>query len=146
MVIHLIHHPVSAKKFVEPIVKLLNSHGVEAELWIENREEFKDFISAIDCPKSFAKFDLSLNLFSVLVRLVRLLKRFVRLRPTANTCSSDTRGFYTPVRSAARTGSHSYLSQRWNSISGVSGAFARPGQGQQRNFSLLRRTGRHLPQ
>lgn len=99
MVIHLIHHPVSAKKFVEPIVKLLNSHGVEAELWIENREEFKDFISAIDCPKSFAKFDLSLNLFSVLVRLVRLLKRFVRLRPTA-IHAHQTRAAFIPLFAA----------------------------------------------
>jgi N,N'-diacetylbacillosaminyl-diphospho-undecaprenol alpha-1,3-N-acetylgalactosaminyltransferase len=99
MVIHLIHHPVSAKRFVEPIVKLLNSHGVEAELWIENREEFKDFISAIDCPKSFAKFDLSLNPFSVLVRLVRLLKRFVRLRPTAIQ-AHQTRAAFIPLFAA----------------------------------------------
>lgn len=99
MVIHLIHHPVSAKKFVEPIVKLLNSNGIEAELWIENREEFKDFISAIDCPKSFAKFDLSINPFSVLVRLIRLLKRFVRLRPTA-IHAHQTRAAFIPLLAA----------------------------------------------
>ena len=99
MIIHLIHYPVSAKKFVEPIVKLLNSNGIEAELWLENRKDLKDFISAIDCPKSFAKFDLSINPFSVLVRLFRLTKRFIRVRPTA-IHAYQTRAAFTPLFAA----------------------------------------------
>lgn len=99
MVIHLIHHPVSAKKFVEPVVKLLNSNGIEAELWIENREELKDFISAIDCPKRFARFDLSINPFTVLARLVGLLKRFVKLRPRA-IHAHQTRAAFIPLLAA----------------------------------------------
>jgi glycosyltransferase involved in cell wall biosynthesis len=99
MVIHLIHYPVSAKKFVEPIVKLLNSNGIEAELWLENREDLKDFVSAIDCPKRFAKFDLSINPFSFLVRLVRLSKRFVRLRPRVIE-AHQTRAAFIPLLAA----------------------------------------------
>ena len=83
MIIHLIHYPVSAKRFVEPLVKLLNSNGIKAELWIENRGALADFISAIDCPKKFAKFDISTNPFAVLTRLIVLVKRFYKLRPTA---------------------------------------------------------------
>lgn len=99
MVIHLIHHPVSAKKFVEPIVKLLNSNGIEAELWLENREDLKDFISAIDCPKSFAKFDLSINPFSVLIRVIRLVKKFKASKPKA-IHAHQTRAAFIPLLAA----------------------------------------------
>lgn len=96
MVIHLIHHPVSAKKFVEPVVKLLNSNGIEAELWIENREELMDFISGIDCPKSFAKFDITINPFKLLAKLIGLLKRFLKLKPRA-IHAHQTRAAFIPL-------------------------------------------------
>jgi N,N'-diacetylbacillosaminyl-diphospho-undecaprenol alpha-1,3-N-acetylgalactosaminyltransferase len=96
MVIHLIHYPVSAKKFVEPLVKVLNSNGIQAELWLENREDLKDFIDAIDCPKSFAEFDLSTNPFSVLVKLIRLTKKFITLKPQA-IHAHQTRAAFIPL-------------------------------------------------
>lgn len=99
MIIHLIHYPVSAARFVQPLVKSLNSNGIEAELWIENREELRDFVSAIDCPKSFAKFDLSINPFFVLARLVGLLKRFVKLKPRA-IHAHQTRAAFIPLLAA----------------------------------------------
>ncbi|MCK4784961.1 MAG: glycosyltransferase, partial [Desulfobacteraceae bacterium] len=83
MIIHTIHHSVSAKNFVEPLVKSLNSNEVKAELWLENREDLKDFTSAINCPKTFVKFDLSLNPCAVLARLVSLLKKFIKDKPLA---------------------------------------------------------------
>ena len=83
MIIHTIHHPVSAKNFVEPLVKSLNSRGVKTELWLENREDLKDFTSAINCHKKFAKFDLSFNPFAVLIRLVRMSKHFIKVKPHA---------------------------------------------------------------
>ncbi len=99
MVIHLIHYPVSAKRFVQPLVKSLNSNGIQAELWIENRKDLRDFISAIDCPKSFAKFDISINPFFVLARLFGLLKRFVKLRPRA-IHAHQTRAAFIPLLAA----------------------------------------------
>lgn len=96
MIIHLIHHPVCAKKFVEPLVKLLNSNGIEAELWLENREALTDFISAIDCPKSFAKIDLSVNPLVVLARFISLLKRFLKVKPTA-IHAHQTRAAFIPL-------------------------------------------------
>src|SRR3989304_8322877 len=83
MVIHLIHNPICAKNFVNPIVTFLNDNGIEAELWFEPWEKTKMFTLSVDCPKSFAWFDLSFNPFIFLARLVRLSKRFIRLRPTA---------------------------------------------------------------
>ena len=99
MVIHLIHYPVSAKKFVEPTVKLLNSKGIRAELWLENRENLKDFTAAINCPKNFAKFDLSINPFSILRRLIQLSKRFGKLKPRA-ICAHQTRAAFIPLLAA----------------------------------------------
>lgn len=99
MVIHLLHYPVSAVRFVQPLVKSLNSNGIQAELWFENRKDLRDFISAIDCPKSFANFDLSINPFSVLARLVGLLKRFVKLKPRA-IHAHQTRAAFMPLLAA----------------------------------------------
>lgn len=99
MVIHLIHHPVSAKKFVEPMVRLSNCNGIQAELWIERREELTDFISAIDCPKRFVRFDLSINPFTVLARLIGLSKRFLKLKPTA-IHAHQTRAAFIPLLAA----------------------------------------------
>ena len=96
MLIHLIHHPVSAKKFIEPLVKALNSKGIKAELWLENREDLKDFIDTIDCPKRFAKFDLSINPFSVLMRAIQLVKKFKASKPTA-IHAHQTRAAFIPL-------------------------------------------------
>jgi len=99
MVIHLIHHPVSARKFVEPVVKSLNSNGIEAELWIENRKDLRDFVSAVDCPKSFAKFDITINPFALLARCMGLLKIFLKLKPRA-IHAHQTRAAFIPLLSA----------------------------------------------
>jgi N,N'-diacetylbacillosaminyl-diphospho-undecaprenol alpha-1,3-N-acetylgalactosaminyltransferase len=99
MIIHLIHHPVSAKRFVEPLVKSLNVHGVQSELWIENNKEMEDFIRTIDCPKRFAKFDLSFNPLSLLLRIIRLSRRFMQTRPKA-VHAHQTRAAFIPLIAA----------------------------------------------
>ncbi|NLZ06779.1 MAG: glycosyltransferase family 4 protein [Phycisphaerae bacterium] len=99
MIIHLIHHPVSAKRFVEPIVKSLNDHHIPAELWVENRRGMADFVAEIKCPKRFAEFDLSLNLFRVLTRLVQMVRAFGRSRPAA-IHAHQTRAAFIPLLAA----------------------------------------------
>ena len=99
MIIHLIHHPVSAKKFVEPLVESLNSNGLKTELWLEKRKDLKDFTSAINCPKNFVKFDLSLNPCAVLARLVRLSRKFVKVKPNA-THAHQSRAAFLPLLAA----------------------------------------------
>lgn len=99
MIIHLIHHPVSAKRFVEPIVKSLNDHHIPAELWVENRREMAGFVAEIECPKRFAEFDLSLNLFRVLTRLVRMARALGRSRPAA-IHAHQTRAAFIPLLAA----------------------------------------------
>ncbi|MDI9430237.1 MAG: glycosyltransferase [Planctomycetota bacterium] len=99
MIIHLIHHPVSAKRFVEPIVKSLNNHRIAAELWVENRRGMADFVAEIECPKRFAEFDLSVNPFRVLARLVQMVRAFGRSRPTA-IHAHQTRAAFIPLLAA----------------------------------------------
>ncbi|MBN1788079.1 MAG: glycosyltransferase [Sedimentisphaerales bacterium] len=83
MIIHFIHYPVSAKRFVEPLVSALNNAGFETELWLENRTQLADFISAINCPKQFAKFDVSLNPFAVIKNIFSLTRRLKAVKPAA---------------------------------------------------------------
>lgn len=99
MVIHLIHYAVSAKRFVQPLVKSLNSNGIKAELWIENREHLTDFISDIDCSKRYVSFDITINPFRVLARLIRLLKIFLRFKPAA-IHAHQTRAAFLPLLAA----------------------------------------------
>jgi len=96
MIIQLIHNPICAKKFVSPIVTFLNNNGIEAELWFEPWEKTKMFTLSIDCPKSFAWFDLSINPFFVLARLVGLWKRFRKAKPTA-IHAHQTRAAFIPL-------------------------------------------------
>lgn len=100
MIIHLIHHPVSAKRFVEPIVEWLNSCGIQSELWVENRNGMKGFIGSISCPKRFATFDLSLNPLVVLARVFVLFAHFIRLRPDG-VHAHQTRGAFIPLLAAS---------------------------------------------
>lgn len=104
MIIHLIHNPICAKKFVNPIVTVLNDSGIEAELWFEPWEKTKLFSLSVDCPMSFVWFDLSFNPFVFLVRLFRLSKRFTKLRPKA-IHAHQTRAAFIPLLAAifART-------------------------------------------
>lgn len=83
MIIHLIHYPISAKRFVEPIVNSLNENGLKTELWLENRTQLADFVESISCPKQYMNFDLSLNPITSLTKLIRLVCKFKKINPTA---------------------------------------------------------------
>lgn len=96
MIIHLIHHPVSAKRFVEPIIKFLNQNGLTAELWVEPRERLKNFVSGIDCPKRFAWFDFSINPFKVVKRVIKLWYSFCRIKPKV-IHSHQSRAAFVPL-------------------------------------------------
>lgn len=96
MVIHLIHNPICAKKFVNPIVTFLNNNGIKSELWLEPWEKTKMFTLSVDCPKSFAWFDLSVNPFIVMTRVFNLWKRFRKVKPTA-IHAHQTRASFIPL-------------------------------------------------
>jgi N,N'-diacetylbacillosaminyl-diphospho-undecaprenol alpha-1,3-N-acetylgalactosaminyltransferase len=99
LIIHFIHSPVSAKRFVEPLVNALNNAGFGAELWLENRTQLADFISAISCPKQFAKFDVSPNPFAAVKNIFNLTRRLNSVKP-AVIHAHQSRASFIPLLSA----------------------------------------------
>lgn len=99
MIIHLLHHPVSAKKFVEPLVLSMRAAGWETELWVEPRPELMGFVEAIRCPKKTIWFDLSFNPFICGIRLLYLTREFRRISPKG-ICAHQTRGSFLPLLAA----------------------------------------------
>jgi glycosyltransferase involved in cell wall biosynthesis len=102
MVIHLIHNPICAKKFVNPIVTFLNNNGIKTELWLEPWEKTNMFTLSVDCPKRFAWFDLSINPFIVMTRVFSLWKRLRKVKPTA-IHTHQTRAAFIPLLAGAVT-------------------------------------------
>jgi len=99
LIIHFIHYPVSAKRFVEPLVNACNVAGFEAQLWLENRSWLADFISAISCPKQFAAFDISANPLPVIMNIFKLTRRLKAVKPSAVHCH-QSRASFIPLFSA----------------------------------------------
>lgn len=99
MIIHFIHYPVSAKRFVEPLVNILNSAGFDVEMWLENRRTLADFISAISCPKQFAEFDISANPLPAIMNIFKLTRRLKDVKPSAVHCH-QSRASFIPLFSA----------------------------------------------
>ncbi len=60
-VIHSIHFPVSARSFVEPMVKRLNQAGIDAEMWIEDHPHHTAVIQRLTVPLQFVESDLSFH-------------------------------------------------------------------------------------
>lgn len=83
MIIHFIHHPVSALKFVEPLVQGLNKNNFKAELWMENRKGLEKFTDRIACPRNFCDFDISLNPLRFTLRCLTLVKKLKESKPQA---------------------------------------------------------------
>lgn len=99
MIIHLIHSPVSARRFVEPLVNALNNAGFAAELWLEDRKQLADFTSAITCPKKFAKFDINANFLAALRNIFNLTRRLKSVQPAA-IHAHQSRASFIPLLSA----------------------------------------------
>jgi len=99
LIIHFIHYPVSAKRFIEPLVNALNNAGFGAELWLENRSQLADFTSAITCPKQFAKFDISPNPFAAVRNIFNLTLQLKSVKPSA-IHSHQSRASFIPLLSA----------------------------------------------
>ncbi len=103
MIIHFIHHPVSAKKFVEPLVNCLNENNFEAELWVENRKGYEQFIKRIVCPVRFCNFDIPLNPVRFISRIFTISRKLKKLKPDA-VHAHQTRAALIPLLAAKLSG------------------------------------------
>jgi N,N'-diacetylbacillosaminyl-diphospho-undecaprenol alpha-1,3-N-acetylgalactosaminyltransferase len=82
-IVHLLHNPVSAKRFAEPIVSFLRGKGLEAELWIEPWIGYEGILASVAVPARHSWFDVSANPVRVLARILDLVSEFRRTRPNA---------------------------------------------------------------
>jgi N,N'-diacetylbacillosaminyl-diphospho-undecaprenol alpha-1,3-N-acetylgalactosaminyltransferase len=98
-VIHNIHFPVSARSFVEPIVRKLNNHQFDAQLWMEKWEKHLDTIKSIEVPKRFISSDLTFNPIEFISRVQAYRAALKEARPEI-LHTHQTRSSLIPLLSA----------------------------------------------
>ena len=85
-VVHVSHHPVGAKAFLEPLVQNLIARGLESELWVEPQPGTRRFVEGLTVPSRDIHCQVSpsplrnLSNFQAIVRSVRAT------RPTVLHC------------------------------------------------------------
>lgn len=80
-IIHAIHFPVSARAFIYPIVRHLQSAGFDAELWLEDSDQHQSIIQSLDVPTCLIDSDITLNPIRFLLRLRRYRKQLRQTHP-----------------------------------------------------------------
>lgn len=103
MVIHFIHHAISAKRFVEPIVEVLNTNDIEAGLWIEPNRSLRDFQAGLEAPVRYCYFDMCLNPARMIHRLYMCCRRIRQANPQA-VHAHQTRAALVPLLAACLVG------------------------------------------
>jgi N,N'-diacetylbacillosaminyl-diphospho-undecaprenol alpha-1,3-N-acetylgalactosaminyltransferase len=98
-IIHNIHFPVSAKSFVEPIVRTLNRHQFDAQLWMERRERHLDTIKSIEVPKRLIHSDITFNPLKFIRRVQAYRLALKQARPKI-LHAHQTRSALIPLLSA----------------------------------------------
>lgn len=68
-ILHTIHAPVSAKSFIEPIVRKLKNRNFDAQMWLEQWDKYTDLINSIKVPKKIISSDLTFNPIKFVNRL-----------------------------------------------------------------------------
>jgi N,N'-diacetylbacillosaminyl-diphospho-undecaprenol alpha-1,3-N-acetylgalactosaminyltransferase len=80
-VIHSIHFPISARSFIQPVVKYLNKAEIDSELWVEYQSKHQAVIDRLEVPKQFIDSNLVLNPILFLQRLARYRQRLKSANP-----------------------------------------------------------------
>jgi len=80
-VIQNIHFPVSARSFVEPIVKRFNQENIETELWVENNPKHKATLQSLSVPKRLIDSDLTLNPIAFIKKVLAYRKALKTAQP-----------------------------------------------------------------
>ena len=102
-VIHLIQNPVSASRYVQPMVLALTKAGYDVELWVEPNAEGDVFFKKMQVRKRLEHFSLVLNPFATLTRLVGLWRKFSLSHP-AGIHAHQTKSSLIPLLAASLAG------------------------------------------
>jgi len=60
-IVHVLFHPVSAKRFVEPLVAASIADGEDAELWVQPVQGAEAFLASLKVPAKICPSNLGLN-------------------------------------------------------------------------------------
>src|SRR5437762_13163826 len=100
VVVHCIHFPVSALKFVMPMVAHLNQHGFDTELWFEKQPAHQDTVRQILVPHRHLDFDLTPRPVTFLARLARYRRQLRAAKPSV-LHAHQTRASLIPLLAAS---------------------------------------------
>lgn len=98
-VIHVVHHPVGAKAFIDPVVAHLRSQGFDAELWLEDYPGLEKFYAAMLSPTRLVPCDLLKHYKRPLAALGNL-RRALRTSGTRVLHVHQTRASVLPLLAA----------------------------------------------
>lgn len=80
-VVMSIHFPVSAKKFLLPLVQKLESHGIPSELWVQDVEGHEKVLQDLGDQVRIVGSDLTVNPLVFLRRLSKYRKHLREVKP-----------------------------------------------------------------
>jgi glycosyltransferase involved in cell wall biosynthesis len=80
-IVHILFHPVSAKRFVEPLVEASIADGTEAELWVQPVRGTEAFLASLKVPAKICPSNLELNPLKNIVAFFTLWTRLRQRRP-----------------------------------------------------------------
>lgn len=101
--IHIYFHPLSAKRFVEPLVDELLRFGIKSEVWIEDIAEAKQFTQLLKVPYRFVSSKLTGSPIETVKIFSGLFVELLREKPLVVEAHS-TRGSFIPLIAAYFTG------------------------------------------
>lgn len=81
LAIHLMPHPVAAKRFVEPLVQRMAADGWEVELWIEDVHGLEVFAQSIGVPMRAKRYSLRGNVLQLAAGVWELWRSLRALKP-----------------------------------------------------------------
>lgn len=103
MAIHLMPHPLAAKRFVEALARRMEEMGWEVELWIEGIHGLEVFAESIKVPTRVKRYSLRGNPLQLLAGVLNMWRSFRAARPRLIQ-AHQTRDAFIPLLVGCITG------------------------------------------
>jgi len=98
-IVHVLFHPVAAKRFAEPLVQALIADGFEAELWVQRVPGTDPFLGSLTVPVRMYASNISLNPLETAAAFIALWSQLRRRRPRI-VAAHFSRGAFLPLLAA----------------------------------------------
>jgi len=80
-IVHIIFHPLAARRFVEPLAQALIDDGMEAEIWVQPVKGAEVFLAGLKVPVKFCPSNLGFNPLKAATTFFALLGQLKQRRP-----------------------------------------------------------------